>query len=805
MKVSVEWLNEYTPIKVESKQLCDGLTMSGSKVEGCVRLGEEISNVITARITAIERHPDADKLVICRADAGDRVLQIVTGATNLSVGCIVPVACHGATLPGGNMIKTGKLRGQLSEGMLCSAAELGLTPADFPGADADGIFLLPDDMPVGQDIVQVLQLNDTVIDFEITSNRVDCFSVEGLARETAVTFDQPFKPVVPEVIAASPEQASSLASISIEAPDLCYRYCGRVVRQVKVGPSPAWLRRRLRCAGMRPINNIVDITNYVMLELGQPMHAFDLEQLAGREIRVRRANDREIMRTLDSIDRHLDSSMLVIADRDRAVALAGVMGAENSEITAGTTTILFESAVFNPKAVRQTARKVGLRTESSSRFEKGLDVYNAGRAIDRACQLVEMLAAGVVCPGTIDVWPEKPQPVTVPFNPASINAFLGTMIPAGWMIETLGKLGIPVKSGDEAYRAEIPSFRPDLACEADLSEEIARIYGYNRIQPSLLSGKETTLGGRSPTQKTIEKIKDLLISQGFFEACTYSFESPRQLEKLCLPPGHPLRQTVQIQNPLGEDYSVMRTSMLPSLLQVAATNWSRSVDSARVFEIAYVYRPKALPLAELPEEIRHLTAFAYEAEQNEKGRDFFVMKGIAVELFLHLGLDGIKYQAIQDCPWLHPGQSAAILLDGQLIGQIGVIHPDVADHFAAAPQTVILDLELASLIDRATEVRQYKPLPRFPAVTRDLALLVGTDVPADQLAQVISQAAGAHLEQIKLFDVYQGPQVPAGMKSIAFNLVFRSAERTLSDDDIYPAIQRILAQLKDRCQAILRE
>ncbi|HAL73687.1 MAG TPA: phenylalanine--tRNA ligase subunit beta, partial [Clostridiales bacterium] len=552
-------------------------------------------------------------------------------------------------------------------------------------------------------------------------------------------------------------------------------------------------------------NNIVDITNYVMLELGQPMHAFDLDQLAGHEIRVRRAADGEVMRTLDSNDRQLDSSMLVIADRDRAVALAGVMGAENSEITAGTTTILFESAVFNSKAVRQAARKVGLRTESSSRFEKGLDVYNASRAIDRACQLIEMLAAGIVCPGTIDVWPHKPQPVIVAFNPVSINAFLGTSIAAGWMIETLARLDIPVKRDHETYLAEIPSFRPDLACEADLAEEIARIYGYNRIQPSLLSGKETTLGGRNSAQKMVEKIKDLMISQGFYEACTYSFESPKQLDKLCLPSGHPLRQTVQIQNPLGEDYSMMRTSMLPSLLQVAAINWNRSVDSARIFEIAYVYRPKALPLTELPEEIRHLTAFIYEAEQNGKGQGFFALKGTSDELFLHLGLTDIRYQALKDCPWLHPGQAAEILLGGQVIGQIGVIHPDVADQFAAAPQTVILDLELAPMIAQATEVRRYKPLPRFPAVTRDLALLVAADVPADFLTQVISLAAGTHLEQIKLFDVYQGPQVPAGMKSIAFNLVFRSAERTLSDEDIQPAMQKILLQLKDRCQAILRE
>ena len=806
MKVSIEWLNEYTPVAIDAKTLCDGLTLSGSKVESCEVLGAEITRVVTGRILSIDKHPDADKLLICQVDTGDRNIQIVTGAANVQAGCIIPVALDGATLPGGIKIKGGKLRGQFSDGMLCSVAELGCTTSDFPGAAADGIFLLPAETPIGVDVVKHLNLDDTVIDFEITSNRVDCFAVEGLARETAITFGQPFALVVPKVEAVCPENASGLASIGIEAPDLCYRYCGRVVKNVKVGPSPAWLRRRLRSAGMRPINNIVDITNYVMLELGQPMHAFDLDQLAGRQIRVRRAADGEIMRSLDSVDRQLDSSMLVIADRDRAVALAGVMGAENSEITAGTTTILFESATFNPQSVRQAAKKVGLRTESSSRFEKGLDVYNTSRAIDRACQLVEMLAAGDVCQGTIDVWPVKPEPVVLSYSPASINAFLGTAIDAGWMANTLENLGIRVRENGENYIAAIPTFRPDLECEADLAEEIARIYGYNRIEPSLLSGKQTTLGGRSPAQKTLEKIKDLMIGQGFFEACTYSFESPKQMDKLAVPAGHPLRAAVQIQNPLGEDYSCMRTSMLPSLLEVAATNWNRSVEAAKVFEIAYVYRPKSLPLTELPDEIRHLSAFSYSpATAAAKGSTFFQLKGAAEELFLHLGLRDIRYQALKDCPWLHPGQSAEIWLGSQLIGSIGVIHPDVAENFGASPLTALLDLELAPILTVSTEKRQYKPLPRFPAVTRDLALLVNAETPSAELADVIRSAAGASLEKIELFDVYQGPQVPAGMKSIAYSLSFRSAERTLSDDDIQPLMQKILIHLKEKCKAALRE
>lgn len=802
MKVSIEWLNEYTPVTMPAKALCDGLTLSGSKVESCDVLGEDIQKVVTGRITSIEKHPDADKLVICQVDTGDRQLQIVTGATNVHSGDVVPVALDGATLPGGVTIRKGLLRGQQSDGMLCSVAELGCTIADFPEAAADGIFVLPAETPIGQNVVEYLHMNDTVIDFEITSNRVDCFAVEGLARETAVTFDQPFSPARPQVKAACSEQSAALASVTIDAPDLCYRYCGRVVKNVKVAPSPAWLRRRLRCAGVRPINNIVDITNYVMLELGQPMHAFDLDQVAGRQIIVRRAAEGEKMRTLDSVDRQLENSMLVIADRDRAVALAGVMGAENSEITAQTTTILFESATFNPQSVRQAAKKVGLRSESSSRFEKGLDVYNTDRALDRACELIELLGAGDVCQGMIDAWPVHPEPLVLTYSPASINAFLGTDISADWMAEKLDKLGIAVQKQGDSYQAVIPSYRPDLTSEADLSEEIARIYGYNKIQPSLLSGKQTTLGGRSPNQKILEKIKDLMIGQGFYEACTYSFESPRQMDKLLVPADHLLRAAVQIQNPLGEDYSVMRTSMLPSLLEVAATNWNRSVESARIFEIAFVYQPKALPLTELPVESRHLTAFLYNNISNDT---FFQMKGVVEELLTHLGLQAVEFKALTDCPWLHPGQSAVLSLDGQVIGSLGVVHPDAAANFGASPSTVVLDLELTPVLAVATEKRKYKQLPRFPAVTRDLALLVDVKIPAADLNTAITAAAGSFLEQIKVFDVYQGPQVPAGQKSIAYNLVFRSAERTLNDDDIQPVMQKILQRLKDSCQAILRE
>jgi phenylalanyl-tRNA synthetase beta chain len=806
MKVTIDWLKDFTPIALDAKTISDGMTMSGSKVENYFTLGDDIHLVVTGRITSVAKHPDADKLVVCMVDVGDRVLQIVTGADNVRPGAVVPVALDGSVLSGHVQIKKGMLRGLASDGMLCSMEELGLTSADYPDASEDGIMLLPDHTPAGLRIQDVLGINDTVLDFEITSNRVDCLSVEGLAREAALTFDLPFEAAQPSVKALHPVQSSDQASIVIEAPDLCFRYCGRVIRNVCVGPSPDWLRRRLRAVGMRPINNIVDITNYVMLELGQPMHAFDLTQLDGQQVRVRRAHPGENMRTLDRIDRCLDTGMLVIADKNKAVALAGVMGAENSEIESATRTILLESATFNPVAVRQAALKTGLRTEASSRFEKGLDIHNAIRAMNRACQLIEQLAAGDVCQGTIDVWPVHPDPVQVTFSPSAINCFLGTDISHEWMIACLEKLGLCVEKTGSSYQAVIPSYRPDLSSEADISEEIARFYGYNQIKPSLLSGKQTTLGGRNHQQKILEKVKDILIGQGFFEACTYSFESPSQLDRLLVPAGHPWRRSIRIMNPLGEDFSCMRTSMLPSLFEVAATNWSHSVDQVRIFELGSVYLADALPLADLPYEERHLTAFIYDTSERQKtGSAYYQMKGVVEELLLHLGIVSPIYQILKNCPWLHPGQSANILLDDQVIGQIGMIHPDVADHFAVPRVTAVLDVLAEPILQAATEKRSFKPLPRYPAVSRDLALLVSVQVTNEELAAVIRQAGGPNLERIDLFDVYQGQQVPAGMKSVAYSLVFRSPERTLKEDDIQPLIQKILASLHTSHQAIRRE
>lgn len=806
MKVSVEWLRQYTPVDLPVKTLCDGLTLSGSKVESVEELFSEITRVVTGRITAIDRHPGADKLQVCQVDIGTETLQIITAATNVFAGAVIPVALDGSTLAKGLKIKTGKLRGELSQGMMCSIEELGLTGADYPSGAGFGIFILPETTPLGLDIRDALDIRDTVIEFEITSNRVDCFSVEGLARETAVTFDLPFSPVRPAVKADSPRQSADLAKVEITAPDLCYRYVARIVDNVRVEPSPDWLRRRLRCAGIRPINNIVDITNYVMLELGQPMHAFDLEQLAGRSIIVRRAATGEVLRTLDSIDRTLDDQMLVIADRDRAVALAGVMGAENSEITSGTTTILLESATFNPQAVRRAAKAVGLRTDASSRFEKGLDVYNVSRAIDRACELIEQLACGDVLKGRIDVWPHHPEATVLLCRPAAVNDFLGTHLSKDEMQSILTRLGCLVTDVAGDLSVEVPSFRPDLESEADLAEEIARIYGYNKIEPTLLSGKQTTLGGRNARQLALEKIKDLMLGQGFFEACTYSFESPRELDKLMLPDHHPLRQVVTIQNPLGEDYSIMRPTMVPSLLEIASTNWNRSVTDGRLFELAYTYQPRQLPLTELPEEKLHLAAVLFDETQKGKGTaNFLSMKGVVEELFLHLGIQEVSFQRAEQTPWLHPGQSAEIRIGEALAGTIGVVHPDVAERFAAPAGTVLLDLLADVVLDCRKDKRIYQPLPKFPAVTRDLALLVDDMVLVADLQAAILGAGGKNLESVRLFDVYSGKQVPEGKKSIAFSLVFRSSDKTLSDDEIAPAIRKILKKLEADFAAQLRE
>lgn len=796
MKAPLQWLNDFTdmPQPEAVREFCGRLTMSGSKVEGYEIRGEAIEGVVTARILSIEPHPDADKLLICQVDAGQGdPIQIVTGAHNIRVNDVVPVALHNARLPDGTKIKKGKLRGAVSDGMMCSFQELGFEPGELPEAPANGILILDASLETGLPIAPVLGMDHCVIDFEITSNRPDCFSMEGLGREAALTLDQPFKPVEPSVRGLGGQRSADQVAISNEAPDLCYRYDGRVVNRVKIGPSPRWMQDRIRAAGVRPINNIVDITNYCMLELGQPMHAFDLDKLAGNRIVVRRARPGETLTTLDDSTHTLDDQMLVIADADRVVALAGVMGGRNSEIEAGTTSILLESAVFNAVSVRRSAQKAGLRTEASSRYEKGLDATGTRRSLDRACELIEQLGCGEVAPDAVECAGELPPARELLLRPERINRFLGTKIDPDWMRGLMLRIGCTATERADVYR--MPSFRPDLLCEADLAEEVARFYGYNRIPSTLLSGKTMTMGGYTPDQLAVRNIKSMMIGAGYYEVCTYTFGSPAAADQLCLPADSPLREAVHLRS-ASEENSVMRTSLLPSLFQVAAYNKNHAVQAGAFFEVGYAYRPNPDRADGLPDEIRYLTAVAYdEAVSRRDGAAFYKIKGAVEVLMTGLGIGRVEFEPLSDHPSLHPYRSASVVLDGQTIGFVGAIHPETARRFEAPDNLMVMNLELAPILARATTARSQKKLPRFPAVTRDLAILVSRSVPVGHLRRLIEDSGRPYLETCQFFDVYTGEQIGGDQKSVAFNLVFRKPDATLTDKEMVPIMNRILERI----------
>jgi phenylalanyl-tRNA synthetase beta chain len=765
-------------------------------VEGVEVLGEEIDKVVVGRITAVEKHPDADRLQVTLVDVGSDTIQIVTGATNIKEGDLIPVALDGSSLPGGKKIKRGKLRGVESCGMMCSIAELNVTKEEFPNAAEDGIFILEGDPEPGTDIKEYLGLNETVVEFEITSNRPDCFSVLGLARESAVTFGVPFrKPGIKVQELGDP--IGGMASVEIKAPELCPRYSARIVQDVKIEPSPRWLKDRLKAAGVRPINNIVDITNYVMLEYGQPMHAFDLEYLKGHRIVVRTAAEGEKMQTLDEQDRELDSSMLVIADQERAVAVAGVMGGANSEIRPDTKTILLESATFNGISVRLTAKKLGMRTEASGRFEKGLDSENTVDAVDRAAQLIEELGAGKVCKGIIDCYPVKKEKKTIPFNPGRINALLGTDISAEKMKEIFAQLEIEVNAAAGTVTA--PTFRPDLECEADLAEEVARFHGYNNIKATLLEGKAATVGGKTWKQKLEQIIRNTMLSCGLSETYTYSFTSPKVFDRINLPADSELRKAIVIANPLGEDYSIMRTTTLPDMLEVLATNYNRRVEEAKLFEVSHVYIPKQLPLSELPEEKPVLTLGMYG------NVDFYDLTGAIDELMATLGIKKCSYKPVKDNPSFHPGRTAKLVVEGRECGILGEVHPMVAQKFGAAQQNYVGMLDMEPLMAKALIKPEYKPLPKFPAVSRDIAMLVEDGILVKEIEQIIESKAGRILEEIKLFDVYKGKQVPEGKKSVAYSILFRAADRTLTDEEVGKSMADIVKALSEKLGAQLRE
>ena len=792
MKLSREWLGEYTTIGAPDKEYCDAMTLSGSKVEGWEVTGSEISRVVVGRVISMERHTNSDHMWVCKIDVGgERELQIVTGAQNVNIGDLVPVALDGSTLPGGKEIRTGKLRGELSEGMLCSLGELGLEQRDFPYAIEDGIFILEEDCVPGDDIREVCGLNDSVVEFEITNNRPDCLSVRGLARESACTFHTPLTFAEPTVTAGHGDIHEKL-SVEIKDAELCPRYTARMVKNIKIAPSPKWMRRRLRASGVRPINNIVDITNYVMLEYGQPMHAFDYACLHDGKIIVRRAEEGESLRTLDGNDHALTPGMLVIADPEGPVALAGVMGGANSEITDETTTIVFESANFLGHSIRKTAIALGMRTDASGRFEKGLDLFATVPAVDRACELVEMLGAGEVFDGTIDVLAKEPETTFIELDDKRINALLGTDIPREFMTDTLTSLGFELNGNT----LTAPSWRGDCTMLADIAEECARFWGYDKIEATDIRGAATQ-GGYSEKTLFVRKLGTACRAMGYTEVVTYSFVSPSSLDKIKVPADSPLRDNYRILNPLGEDTSVMRTTALPSMLGVLSTNLSRRNMEAKLYEMATVYKKQ--PGKVLANERTVLTLGAYGGNV-----DFFALKGAVEALLCAARTPDVRFTADTETAAFHPGRCAAVWSGDTRLGTLGQIHPDVCAAYGLDGATYCAEIDVVLLHDLEGAEPVYTPLPRFPAITRDIAVVCDASVPVGELTECIRKAEKNVLRGVKLFDVYTGVGIPEGKKSVAFSLTLRSDDGTLTDDHAEEAVRAVLDALRENFGAVIR-
>ncbi len=797
MNTSLSWIKAYVPdLDVTAQEYADAMTLSGTKVEGYEKLDADLDKIVIGRIEKIEKHPDADKLVVCQVNIGTGITQIVTGAPNVFEGAKVPVVLDGGRVagghdgsktPGGIKIKKGKLRGVESNGMMCSIEELGSTRDMYPEAPEEGIYIFPEDAQVGENAVKVLGLDDVVVEYEVTSNRVDCFSVVGIAREAAATFDKTFvPPVVKET--GNDEDVNDYVKVSVENTDLCPRYCARVVKNIKIGPSPKWMQRRLASVGIRPINNLVDITNYVMEEYGQPMHAYDLETIAGHQIVVKTAQDGETFTTLDGQERKVDKDVLMICDGEKAIGIAGIMGGENSMITDDVKTMLFEAACFDGVNIRKSSKRVGLRTDASGKFEKGLDPNNAKAAIDRACQLVEELGAGEVVGGTVDVYGKEKHPVRVPFDPDKINAMLGTDISEEEMLGYLKKIDLGYDP--ETKEVIAPTFRQDLFRLADIAEEVARFYGYDNIPTTLPNGEATT--GKLSFKLRIEQAaRDIAEFCGFSQGMCYSFESPKVFDKLLLPKDSPLRRTVEIMNPLGEDYSIMRTTSLNGMLTSLATNYNRRNKDVRLYELGNIYLPKSLPLTGLPEERMQFTLGMYG-----KG-DFFSMKGVVEEFFEKIGMkDRETYDPNAGKPYLHPGRQANILYDGKVVGYLGELHPEVADIYGIGERAYVAVIDMPEIMEYATFDRKYDGIAKYPAVTRDISMVVPKHILAGQIEEVISAKGGQYLESYALFDLYEGAQIREGFKSVAYSTVFRAKDKTLSDAEVTEAMDRILKALE---------
>ena len=795
MKLNRKWINEeFVDLsQVSDKEYVETMTVFGQKVETYERMDAEIRNVVVGKVLSITPHPNSDHMFICQVDVGqEEPVQIVTGAQNVHQGDLVPTALHNSWLPGGVHITKGKLRGELSNGMLCSFAELGLTQNDFPDAYADGIWILNDeDCTVGQDINLVIGNDDTVVDFEITNNRPDCYSIIGLARESAAAFGRKMRHHEPQVKGSDAGDIYDYLDVEVPADSLCNRYSSRMVANVKIAPSPKWLRQRLRANGVRPINNIVDITNYVMLEYGQPMHAFDYRYVSSGKIVVREAREGETLTTLDGNVRNLKPGMLVIADGDKAIGLAGIMGGENSEIVPDTTMVVFESANFNGTSIRQTALALGMRTEASGKFEKSLDPLMTIPALQRACELVELLGCGDVLGGTIDILNHIPEEKRLPLEPEKINKLLGTDISKEEMIHYLDLLEIPVE-GSEIL---VPSFRPDLNLMADIAEEVGRSYGYNEIP--ITAFKTSTQGGYSPEMKLEAKAGTLCRGLGYSEIITYSFVSPTVFDQIRLSPDSPLRQALRIQNPLGEDTSIMRTIALPSMLEILSRNNAYHNKAAKLYELAKIYLPvEGQPL---PEEPRMLVLGTYGA-----GETFFTLKGELEAIFSGLRLKKASYTAEKNNPSYHPGRCARVTIDGVDVGVLGQVHPLVAKNYGIESEVYCAEISFTKLLALQLPDATYTPLPKYPSVSRDLAVVCGEDITVAQAEDVITAAAGKLLREIRLFDIYRGPGVPAGKKSMAFSLVLRADDRTLTDTDSETVVSKVLSALAAKLNAVLR-
>ena len=797
MNTSYSWMKRYVPdLECSAQEYMDAMTLSGTKVEGYERLDENLDKIVVGQVTKIEKHPDADKLVICQVNIGAEIIQIVTGAPNVFEGAKVPVVLDGGKVatghdgkktPGGTKIKAGKLRGIPSNGMLCSIEELGSSREFYPEAPEYGIYIFDDDAEVGSDAVEALGLHDTVFEYEVTSNRVDCYSVIGIAREAAATFRKKFN--IPDVkVNGNSENASDYIKISVEDNDLCRRYCARVVKNIKIGPSPVWMQRALASCGIRPINNLVDITNFVMEEYGQPMHAYDYDTISGNEIIVRRAKDKEKFVTLDGKEHTLDNDVLMICDADKAVGLAGIMGGENSMITDDVKTVLFESACFDGTNIRLSAKRIGLRTEASGKFEKGLDPNNALDAINRACQLIEELGCGEVVGGIVDVYPDKVTESRVKFEPDKINDLLGTDLSKEEMLKYLESVELTYDADTNEIVA--PTFRQDIHRTADLAEEVARFFGYDNIPVTLPKGEATT--GKLPFDLRIEdKVREVVEFCGFSQGMCYSFESPKVFDKLRIAADAPERNAIEIRNPLGEDFSIMRTVSINGMLTSLSTNYNRRNKNVKLYELGNIYIPKALPLTELPVEKMMLTLGMYGEG------DFYDMKGVIEEVLDKIGMQEIKeYDCNSNKTFLHPGRQANIIYNDSIIGFLGELHPETAKTYDIGARAYIAVLDMSELVKFATFDRKYKGIAKFPAVTRDLSMVVPKEIQAASIEKIIRQRGGKILESVSLFDIYEGEQIQEGFKSMAYSIIFRSSEKTLEEQEISAAMKKILNGLE---------